>query len=57
VVAFAKLAEGARGSDDDKIGNLAIQHPFVEHASYSASEAVFRSLALIRIGRTVLMPG
>ena len=55
VVALAKLAEGPRRGDDDEIGNLAVEHPFVEHVCNSASEAVFRGLVIIGIGGTVLM--
>jgi hypothetical protein len=55
VVAFAKLSEGARGSDNDEIRNLAIQHPLVEQIGDTAGETVFRGLAVIRIARTALM--
>ncbi len=55
VVALAQLAEGARGGDDDEIGNLAIQHALVEHIGDSAGKTVFRGLAFVRIGGTALI--
>jgi hypothetical protein len=54
VVALAKLTGGARGRDNDKIRNFAIQHPLVEQIGDSG-EAVFRGLPIIRIGQTALM--
>jgi hypothetical protein len=50
VVALAKVAESARGGDDDEIRNLAIEHPFVEQTDIPPGETVFRGLAFIRIG-------
>jgi hypothetical protein len=46
VVALAKVAESARGGDDDEIR----EHPFVEQTDIPPGETVFRGLAFIRIG-------
>ncbi len=50
VIALAKLAEGARGGDDNEIRDFTIQDTFVEQTGYTAGEAVFRGLAFIGIG-------